>query len=89
MKKILFSILSAFMVSTMVSAQYVNVKLKDGTYHSYKTSSDMEVSFGDKKGTDVTKSEQMVTVNGHTVAVKLAEGTPASEVVFSTNLEGN
>ena len=31
MKKILFSILGAFMVSTMASAQYLNVKLKDGT----------------------------------------------------------
>ena len=49
MKKILYSILCAFMVSTMASAQYLNVKLKDGTY-SFKTSSDMEVSFGAKKG---------------------------------------
>ena len=89
MKKILLSILSAFMASTMASAQYLNVKLKDGTYHSYKTSSDMEVSFGEKKGTDLTESTQTVTVNGHTVTVKLAENTPANEVVISTNIEGD
>ena len=87
MNKILFSILGAFMVSTMASAQYLNVKLKDGTYHSYKTSSDMEVSFGDKKGTDPTVSTQSVTVNGHTVAVKLADDTPASEVMLSIYVE--
>ena len=86
MNKILFSILGAFMVSTMASAQYLNVKLKDGTY-SFKTSSDMEVSFGDKKGADVTESAQSVTVNGHTVAVKLADDTPASEVMLSIYVE--
>ena len=37
----------------------------------------------------MTESEQTVTVDGHTVTVKLAENTPASEVVFSTNIEGN
>ena len=62
MNKILFSILGAFMVSTMASAQYLNVKLDDGTYHSYKTSSDMEVSFGAKKGADVTESGQMIKI---------------------------
>ena len=56
MKKLLFSILGTFMVSTMASAQYVNVKLDDGTCHSYKTSSKTEVSFGDKKGTELTPS---------------------------------
>ena len=76
------------MVSTMASAQYLNVKLKDGTY-SFKTSSDMEVSFGAKKGADVTESAQSVTVNGHTVAVKLAEGTPASEVALHAYIEGD
>ena len=86
MKKFLFSILGAFMVSTMASAQYLNVKLKDGTY-SFKTSSDMEVSFGDKKGTDPTVSTQSVTVNGHTVAVKLADDTPASEVMLNIYVE--
>ena len=53
MKKILFSIVGAFMVSTMASAQYVNVRLDDGTYHSYKTSSKTEVSFGDKAGAEI------------------------------------
>ena len=86
MNKILLSILGAFMVSTMASAQYLNVKLKDGTY-SFKTSSDMEVSFGDKKGTDPTVSTQSVTVNGHTVAVKLADDTPASEVMLNIYVE--
>ena len=85
------SILSALllMVSTMASAQYLNVKLEDGTYHSYKTTPNMKVSFGDKAGTDPTESEQTVTVGDNKVTVKLAENTPASEVVFSTNLEGN
>ena len=56
MKKILFSMLSAFMVSTMASAQYVNVKMDDGTYASYKTSSKTEVDFGKKKGAELTPS---------------------------------
>ncbi len=89
MKKILFSILGAFMVSTMASAQYVNVKLDDGTWRSFKTSSKTGVDFGAKKGTEPTESEQTVTVNGHKVTVKLADDTPASEVVFSTNIEGD
>lgn len=69
-------------------AQYLNVKLADGTWRSFKTSSDMEVSFGDKKGTDPTESTQSVTVNGHTVAVKLADDTPTSEVMLSIHVEG-
>ena len=88
MKKILFSILSAFMVSTMASAQYLNVKLDDGTYRSFKTSSKTEVSFGDKKGTEPTEFEQTVTVNGYKVTVKLADGTPASEVMVCAYIEG-
>lgn len=56
MKKILLSILSAFMVSTMASAQYLNVKMDDGTYTSYKTSSKTEVDFGVKKGAELTPS---------------------------------
>lgn len=85
------SILSALllMVSSVASAQYLNVKMEDGTCHSYKTTPNMKVSFGDKKGTDPTESEQTVTVGDNKVTVKLAENTPASEVVFSTNLEGN
>lgn len=86
MKRILFSILSAFMVSTMASAQYLNVKLKDGTY-SFKTSSDMEVSFGAKAGLEPTESAQTVTVNGHTVTMKLADDTPASEVMLRIYVE--
>ena len=54
MKKLLFSILGAFMVSTMASAQYLNVKMDDGTYTSYKTSSKTEVDFGVKKGAELT-----------------------------------
>ena len=57
MKKLLFSILSAFMVSTMASAQYLNVKMDDGTYRSFKTSSKTEVDFGAKK--------EIGTINGH------------------------
>lgn len=85
------SILSALllMAGTVASAQYLNVKLEDGTCHSYKTTPNMKVSFGDKKGTDPTESEQTVTVGDNKVTVKLAENTPASEVAFSTNLEGN
>ena len=56
MKKLLFSILGAFMVSTMASAQYVNVKMDDGTYSSFKTSEKTEVSFGAKKGTELAPS---------------------------------
>ena len=89
MKKILFSILSAFIVSTMASAQYLNVKLKDGTYRSFKTSSKTEVSFGDKKGTEPTEFEQTVTVGDYKVTVKLADGTPASDVALHAFIEGD
>ena len=54
MKKLLLSILGAFMVSAMASAQYVNVKMDYGTYASYKTSSKTEVDFGKKKGAELT-----------------------------------
>ena len=86
-KSILCALL--LMVSSVASAQYLNVKLEDGTYHSYKTTPNMKVSFGDKAGAEVLESAQTVTVNGHTVTVKLAEDIPASDVAFSTNLEGN
>ena len=84
------SILSALllMVSSVASAQYLNVKLEDGTYHSYKTTPNMKVSFGDKAGAEVMESEQIVKVNGHTVTVKLADDTPANEVMLSLNVEG-
>ena len=69
------SILSALllMVSSVASAQYLNVKLEDGTYRSFKTTPNMKVSFGDKAGAEVMESAQTVTVNGHTVTVKLDE----------------
>ena len=83
------SILSALllMVSSMASAQYLNVKLEDGSVRSFKTTPNMKVSFGDKAGADVTESEQIVTVDGHTVTVKLAHDTPANEVMLSLNIE--
>ena len=84
------SILSALllMVSTVASAQYLNVKLEDGTYRSFKTTPNMKVSFGDKAGAEVMESEQIIKVNGHTVTVKLADDTPANEVMLSLNVEG-
>ena len=49
------SILSALllMVSTVASAQYLNVKLEDGTVRSFKTTPNMKVSFGDKAGEEI------------------------------------
>ena len=84
------SILSALllMVSSVASAQYLNVKLEDGTYRSFKTTPNMKVSFGDKAGAEVMESEQIIKVNGHTVTVKLADDTPANEVMLSLNVEG-
>ena len=84
------SFLSALllMASTVASAQYLNVKLEDGTVRSFKTTPNMKVSFGDKAGAEVMESEQIVKVNGHTVTVKLADDTPASEVMLSLNVEG-
>ena len=71
------------MVSTMASAQkYLNVKLEDGTYRSFKAIPNMEISF-DK----TAKEGDVVTVNGYKVTVKRADNTPASDVVFSTNIE--
>ena len=69
------SILSALllMASTVASAQYLNVKLEDGSVRSFKTTPNMKVSFGDKVGAEVTESTQTVSVNGHTVTVKLDE----------------
>ena len=54
------TILSALllMASTMASAQYLNVKLEDGTYRSFKTTPNMKVTFGEKK-------EEVGTINGH------------------------
>ena len=54
------SILSALllMASTMASAQYLNVKLEDGTYRSFKTTPNMKVTFGEKK-------EEVGTINGY------------------------
>ena len=81
------SILSALllMVSSMASAQkYLNVKLEDGTYHSFEATPNMEISF-DK----TAREERVVVVNGYKVTVKLADNTPASDVVFCANIEGD
>ena len=82
------SILSALllMASTVASAQYLNVKLEDGSVRSFKTTPNMKVSFGDKAGAEI---EEIVTVGDNKVTVKLAEDIPASDVAFSTNIEGN
>ena len=84
------SILSALllMASSVASAQYLNVKMEDGSVHSYKTTPNMKVSFGDKAGAEVTEYVQIITVGGHTVAVKLADDTPANEVMLSIYVEG-
>ena len=91
MKKILFSILSAFMVSTMASAQtYVNVELKDGTIRSYSTESTSKVTFGEKTGTEPLESEQIVTVNGHTVAVSVDEaGGTQNDILAKAYVDEN
>ena len=81
------SILSALllMVCTMASAQkYLNIKLEDGTYHSFEATPNMEISF-DK----TAREERIVVVNGYKVTVKLADNTPASDVVFCANIEGD
>ncbi len=85
------SILVALLIiSAMASAQtYVNVELKDGTVHSYSVEVTEKVSFGAKKGIEVADVAQTVTVNGHTVTVKLAEGTPANDVALHAYIEGD
>ena len=76
------------MVSTMASAQkYLNVKLEDGTYRSFKATPNMEISF-DKTAKEEKESGNTILVNGYKVTVKLADNTPASDVVFSTSIEG-
>ena len=81
------SILSALllMASTVASAQYLNVKLEDGSVRSFKTTPNMKVSFGDKAGAEI---EEIVTVGNYKVTVKLAEDIPASDVAFSTTSSG-
>ena len=83
------SILSALllMVSSVASAQYLNVKLEDGSVRSFKTTPNMKVSFGDKAGAEPT--ERIVTVNGYTVRVKLAEDIPANDVSLTVYVDGN
>ena len=83
------SILSALllMVSSVASAQYLNVKLEDGSVRSFKTTPNMKVSFGDKAGAEPT--ERIVTVNGYTVTVKLAEDIPANDVSLTVYVDGN
>ena len=77
------SILSALllMASTVASAQYLNVKLEDGSVRSFKTTPNMKVSFGDA----LQKTEQpsqIVHVNGHQVMVKLADDILAKDVLL-------
>ena len=83
------SILSALllMVSSVASAQYLNVKLEDGSVRSFKTTPNMKVSFGDKAGAEPT--ERIVTVNGYTVRVKLAEDIPANDVSLTVYVDGD
>ena len=50
-KSILCALL--LMASSVASAQYLNVKLEDGTCYSYKTTPNMKVSFGDKAGAEI------------------------------------
>ena len=56
------SILSAIllMASTIASAQYLNVKMEDGSVRSYKTTPKMKVSFGDKAGAEIMDPVQVV-----------------------------
>ena len=88
MKKVLFSILGAFMVSTMASAQYVNVRLEDGTWRSFKATPNTEVFFGEKAGAEVAVSARIVTIDNHTVTVKLSDNIPASDVMFGACVAG-
>ena len=88
MKKISTILACAFMVSTMASAQYLNVKLADGTYRSIKATPNLELSFGEKAGSEVTESAQISTIDGHTVTVNLADNLPASDVIYNTYIEG-
>ena len=83
------TILSALllMVSTVASAQYLNVKLEDGSVRSFKTTPNMKVSFGDKKGLEPTEVLQTLFFNGYTVTVKLAENTPSSVVALSAYVD--
>ena len=83
-KSILCALL--LMVSSVASAQYLNVKLEDGSVRSLKTTPNMKVSFGDKNGTEPT--ERIVTVNGYTVRVKLAEDIPANDVSLTVYVDG-
>ena len=88
-KRFFSTLLVALLSMVGAWAQYLNVKLADGTWRSFKTSSDMEVSFGEKAGLEPTESAQTVTVGDYKVTVKLADNAPANEVVFSTNMEGD
>ena len=76
------------MTSSMASAQYINIKMADGTYRSHRTTPNMMVSFGEKAGTEVIESSKMATVNGHTVTVKLADDIPENDVALNVYVEG-
>ena len=77
------SILSALllMISSVASAQYLNVKLEDGSVRSFKTTPNMKVSFGDAMQ-KTEQPSQIVHVNGHQVTVKLADDTLAKDVLL-------
>ena len=83
------SILSAIllMASTIASAQYLNIQMEDGTIRSFRNTSNMKVSFGDKKGLEPTEVLQTLFFNGYTVTVKLAENTPSSVVALSAYVD--
>lgn len=78
------SILSALllMVCTMASAQkYLNVKLEDGTYRSFKATPNMEISF-DKTAKQVGESFNTILVNGYQVTVKRSSEDGIADDVF-------
>ena len=85
------SILSALllMVCTMASAQkYLNVKLEDGTYRSFKATPNMEISF-DKTAKQVGESGNTIVINGYTVTVKTADGIAPSDILTKAYVDGN
>lgn len=85
------SILSALllMVCTMASAQkYLNVKLEDGTYRSFKATPNMEISF-DKTAKQVGESFNTILVNGYQVTIQTAEDTTPHDILTEAYVDGN
>ena len=85
-KSILIALL--LMASTVASAQYLNVKMEDGTYRSYKVTPDTKVSLGEKAGAEIVESPHTATVNGQTVTVNLADDILANDVAVNVYVEG-